>query len=228
MSSLSAKFRSFWLRLFPFAHRRDDFDAELDSHLIMHIEDGVRAGLGARGSRASGAHLIRLGGIEQTSQDLRERRGLPRIDGLLRDARNSLRALRKAILRSRRIAVISIGLGMGMPTQRPSLWSAGFSFSGPLRVGDPGTLLSISTAHKGDRCCNHLPLPVFEDLKTNAKSFSDLAAYYELVPASIRGTGEPEARVGPGSHAGISSKSLSSPMVQMGRGFVAAEKRIPP
>jgi hypothetical protein len=159
MGSISAKFRSLWLRLFAFAHRRDDFDAELDSHLIMHIEDGVRAGLTPEEARRQAQ--IRLGGIEQTRQALRERRGLPWIDGLLRDARNTLRALRKhpAITA---IAVISIGLGMGANATAFSLVSR--FLLRPAPVGDPGTLLSISTAHKGDRCCNHLPLPVFEDL----------------------------------------------------------------
>ena len=48
------------------ARGQGDFDAELDSHLAMHIEDGTRAGLPPEEARRQA--LIRLGGAEQTRQ----------------------------------------------------------------------------------------------------------------------------------------------------------------
>ena len=45
MERFQATMRAFWMRILSRGRRQDDFDAELDSHLAMHIEDGTRAGL---------------------------------------------------------------------------------------------------------------------------------------------------------------------------------------
>ncbi|MGC2299451.1 MAG: ABC transporter permease [Acidobacteriaceae bacterium] len=83
-----------WLRLLGlFSAKRgtDDIDAELQSHLQMHIDDNQRAGMS--GAEARRRALIQLGGFEQTKQACRERRGLPSVESLLRDVRYSMRTL---------------------------------------------------------------------------------------------------------------------------------------
>src|ERR1700741_3434626 len=62
----------------------------------------------------------------------------------------------------------------------------------PAPVGDPATLLALHTTHDGDECCNNFSMPTYMDVRDQAKSFSGVAAYYELLPASIGGKGEPE------------------------------------
>ena len=69
--------------------------------------------------------------------------------------------------------------------------SAGLSCA-PLRSAIPQRCLSLSLTHDGEQCCNHFPWPVYADVRDHAKSFSGVAAYYDLVPASISGFGEPE------------------------------------
>ena len=74
------------MRLSGLLHKprgRDDFEAELASHVAMHIDDGIRAGLSSEEARRQA--LIRLGGAEQTRQAYRERRGLPWLETLVRD-----------------------------------------------------------------------------------------------------------------------------------------------
>jgi len=95
----------------------------------------------------------------------------------------------------------------------------------PVPVGDPSTLLSIWTLQKGDRCCNHLPMPVYRDLRDQARSFSDMAAYYELIPASIGGRSEPERVWGQGVTTNFFDV-LQLPMV-LGRGFSSGEDSAP-
>jgi macrolide transport system ATP-binding/permease protein len=76
--------RAFGLRLLGllYARRReDDFAAEIESHVTLHADDGVRAGLTPEEARRQA--LIRLGGVEQTRQAHRERRTLPWLDSLL-------------------------------------------------------------------------------------------------------------------------------------------------
>jgi ribulose bisphosphate carboxylase small subunit len=60
------KLRALWMRLCGLfgARREDDFAAELESHVAMHTEDGIRAGLSPEEARRQA--LVRLGGVEQT------------------------------------------------------------------------------------------------------------------------------------------------------------------
>ena len=69
------------------------------------------------------------------------------------------------------------------------------------------------------------PLPVYEDIRSQAKSFSGVAAYYELLPASISGDGEPERVWGQAVTTNFFSV-LQLPMVA-GRGFSESESRSP-
>src|ERR1700735_4536549 len=86
--------------------------------------------------------------------------------------------------------VLSIGLGIAANATIFSMVSR-FVLR-PAPVGDPTSLLNLHTLHDGDQCCNNFPEPLFKDVRDQAKSFSGVAAYNELVPASIGGSGEPE------------------------------------
>ncbi len=206
--------------MIPSHHAEADFSAELDAHLDLAVDEGIRNGLTPVEARRQA--LIRLGGAERTRQMHRDRRTLPILESLFRDLRSSLRTLAKhpAITA---IAILSIGLGIGANATIFSMVSR-FILQ-PLPVGDPSTLLEISTQQAGDRCCNHFPMPVYEDVRNQAKSFSDMAAYFELIPASIGGTGEPERVWGQAVTTNFFSV-LELPMV-VGRGFAPGDHAAP-
>ena len=177
--------RALWMRLCGLLRkpRGDaDFEAELTSHLAMHIEDGIRAGLTPGEARRQA--LIRLGGAEQTRQAYRERRGLPWLETLVRDLAYSPRRLGKHPAVTG-IAILSIGLGIGANATIFSMVSR--FLLRPAPVGDPSTLLAIQRGG-----VSSLSWPLFNDLHEQAKSFSAVAAYFPVVPASIGGRGEPE------------------------------------
>jgi predicted permease len=198
----------------------DEINDELEAHVSMHVEAGIRAGLGEAEARRQA--LIKLGGLEQVRQVYRERSGLPWIESLLRDLRYSLRALSKHRTVTS-VAILSIGLGIGA---NATIFSVVSRFVlRPAPVGDPSTLLSIWTLQKGDRCCNHFPMPVYEDVRDQARSFSGVAAYYELIPASMGGHGEPERVWGQGVTPNFFDV-LQLPMV-LGRGFASGEDSAP-
>jgi predicted permease len=71
--------------------RDTDFNAELESHVALHTEDGIRSGLSPAEARRQA--LIHLGGAEQTRQAYRERRTLPWLESLIQDLRYALRQL---------------------------------------------------------------------------------------------------------------------------------------
>jgi len=117
--------------------------------------------------------------------------------------------------------IISIGLGIAANATIFSMVSR-FVLR-PAPVGDPSSLLTLHTLHDGDRCCNSFPEPVFKDVRDQAKSFSGVAAYNELVPASIGGSGEPERVWGQAASTNFFDV-LQIPMT-LGRGFLQEEEQ---
>ena len=107
------RLRALWMRLRGLvAGRREDgeFEAEIESHLTMHAEAGVRSGLSPEEARRQA--LIRLGGVEQTRQAWRERRTLPWLENLLRDVRYTLRGFRRnPVFAITAIATLALGIG---------------------------------------------------------------------------------------------------------------------
>ncbi len=86
------------------------FDEELESHLQMHIEDNLRAGMAPDLARRSA--ILKLGGVESTRQAYRERSTIPWIEHMLQDGRFAVRQLAKAPGFTC-TAILMLALGMG-------------------------------------------------------------------------------------------------------------------
>ena len=212
------KLRALWLRLCGLLRKPrgdSDFEAELASHVAMHTDDGIRAGLSPEEARRQA--LIRLGGAEQARQAYRERRGLPWLETLVRDLGYSLRRLANRPAGTA-IAVLSIGLGLGANATIFSMVSR--FLLRPPPVGDPSTLLAVQ--RRGE---NALSWPLFHDLREQVKSFSGVAGYFPLVPASIGGRGEPERVYGQAVSANFFD--VTELRMMRGRGFTNSEENQP-
>jgi predicted permease len=217
------KLRALWKRLCAALARRpldDNFDEELEGHVALDTERGLGDGLSYEEARRQA--LIRLGGAEQVCNAYRERQGLPWLESLLSDLRYSARSLARHPAVTA-VAVLSIGLGMGANTTIFSMVSR-FVLR-PAPVADPGTLLSLHIAQEGERCCNPFPLPMVADLREQSRSFSGVAAYYELIPASISGGEEPERVWGQGVTPNF-FRVTGIPLV-LGSGFADTDDHAP-
>ena len=79
--------------LFGGAKREREVADELDSHLQMHIDDNLRAGMTPKQARRDA--ILKLGGFESTAQAYRERGTVPFLENLLFDIRFAIRQLHK-------------------------------------------------------------------------------------------------------------------------------------
>ena len=73
--------------------REQELTAEMESHLQLHIADNLRPGMSPAQARREA--IMKLGGIEQTKENYRKRRGLPVFETLWHDFRYGLRMLWK-------------------------------------------------------------------------------------------------------------------------------------
>src|SRR5918994_2770709 len=106
--------RALLMRVFGvFGSKRSEreLSAEIESHLQLHIDDNIRAGMTPVEARRRA--IIALGGVEGTKEAYRDRRGLPAFESLVRDLRYGVRTLTKtpgfALA-----GVVILGLGIGV------------------------------------------------------------------------------------------------------------------
>ncbi|HEY6488982.1 MAG: ABC transporter permease [Terracidiphilus sp.] len=159
--------RSLWMRLFGAACAQREIDAELASHIALHTDAGVRAGLSPDEARRQA--LIRLGGEEQARQAYRDRATLPPLEGILQDVRFALRQMRKAPGFAL-TAVLTLALGIGANAVIYTLVDS--ILLRPLPYARQDRLMRITGT----------TLPVFPKgwiraLGEHAKGFSSLAGY---------------------------------------------------
>jgi len=168
--------------------RRDrELAAEIESHLRMHIEDDLRAGISPQEARRNA--LIKLGGIEQTKEIYRDRRSLSLLETLWQDLRFGSRMLRKNPGFTL-VAVLTLALGIGANTAIFSIVNA--VILRPLPYKDSSRIVTFHTKTSMFPSFT-LPLswPAFQEIRGQATPLEEVAACWET-DRTLTGRDQPE------------------------------------
>jgi putative ABC transport system permease protein len=181
------RLRAWLLRLGEFfrnGQRERELAAELESHLQMHVEDNLRAGMTAAEARREA--LMKLGGVEQTKENYREHRGLPMLEMLLQDIRFGLRVLGKNPGFTA-VAVLTLALATGAAT---AIFSVVYGVMlRPLPYTDSNRIMAVSEVNSTGGW-SRLADPNFDDFRDQNRSFQVIAKYNDNI-ASISGASQP-------------------------------------
>ena len=195
------------------------FADEIETHIQMHTEDNVRAGLPPPEARRQA--MLKLGGISSVTESYRDRRGIPSLESLAQDVRFGVRML----LKHRGFtaaALLTLGLGIGATTAIFTM--VDHVVVRPLNYPDASRLYAVHEAPVPFLLSPLLPINAmhFQEWRRSTRAFDGMA----LIRAeglNLTGSGEPErldvGRVSPALFRILGVRP------QLGRLFVDAEDR---
>jgi predicted permease len=179
--------RAWFIRIagiFSKSRRDRELSAELESHLQLHIDDNLRAGMSPQEARRRA--IIKLGGIEPTKENYRDRRGIPIIETTLQDVRFGLRMMRKNPGFTL-VAILTLALGIGANT---AIFSAvnGILIE-HLPYKDASRLLEI----RRDQIAYAVSFAEVREIQEGCPAFESVAVYRGFEPVIVSGV-MPEER----------------------------------
>jgi hypothetical protein len=151
--------------------RERELAAEIESHLQLHIDDNLRAGMSPDEARR--AALVRFGAVEAVKAEYRDRSRVRVLDGVVSDVRHAVRRLRAAPAFTL-FAIVSLALGIGATTAIYStvhtlLWR-------PAGIAEPEHVVNLVRAGAPAAARSAISRPDFRDFSSQQTSFSGLAA----------------------------------------------------
>ena len=197
MDPLRARLRALWMRLIGLlrpGRADEDFRAELESHLALHTDQGVRSGLTPEEARRQA--LIRLGGAEQTRQAYRERATLPLAESVMQDVHFALRQMRKAPGFTL-TAVLTLALGIGANAIIYTLVDS--ILLRPLPYPEQQRLVQI-VGYSFTDGINATPYPKgwIRELGSHARALASVAGYGPDVESNLSSSDTPDRVFGAG------------------------------
>jgi len=149
----------------------EELDEELQSHIAFAFEENLARGLSEDEARR--AALVKFGGVTQTREKYRVRRGVPFLEQMARDVRFGLRQLRRspgfAVT-----AILTLALGLGANTAVFSLINGLMLRPLPVPHADELAVVHFSD---DDSPFNSFCAPLFRALEKRHDAFQAVAAY---------------------------------------------------
>jgi predicted permease len=171
---------------FTSSRRERELAAELESHLQLHIDDNLRAGMSPAEARRHA--ILKFGGVEGIKEQHRDRSGIPVLRHVAQDLRFALRLLRKAPGFSL-TAVATIALAVGVNAAIFTVLNAAALQPLPVPEGHRLATLAISFEGEGQRgvhgSSSMLSFPEYEAVRDQARGFDGVLAFSPFNAATL-------------------------------------------
>jgi predicted permease len=196
-----------------------DFAEEIKSHLQLHVDDNLRAGMSPAEARRQA--VLKLGGIESSKESMRDVRGLPFFETFFQDLRFAFRMLRKNPGFTA-VAVLTLALGIGASTSVFSLVNAVLLKPLPYPHSEHIVFPWRQSPQGLNLGYNEIPWgrPEFLFVAQESKTFESLSAF-QSDSFNLTGAGDPVRLDGLRASAGFFPALGVSPF--LGRAFSAHE-----
>src|SRR6187402_261608 len=200
---------------------REKRNSELEEELQAYIRDSIEAKLlnGLSREDAERETRIEVGSLDSVKHKVWKAGWESTVDTIGGDAKYTFRRLARSPWLALTIA-LSLGLGVAANATVFSLVRK-FILS-PTPFGHSETLTTIYVIPDKANCCSKASLPLYRDIRDQAKSFDGVSAWFELLPASLGGDGDPE-RVW-GQAATTNFFDVAKLQMPLGRGFISQEE----
>ena len=153
--------------------REQELNDEIDSHLQLHVDDNVRAGM--RPDEARRQAVLKLGSIEATKEAMRDRQSLPWLEHLAQDVRFASRSLRRSPGFTT-VAVLTLALCIGANS---AVFSVVHSILlKPYPWPESDRLVFVHIAHTRQPGVQRAPsIPDYLDWRNGVAAFEESALY---------------------------------------------------
>src|SRR5439155_25598313 len=159
--------------LFTGSRADNELREELEAHIEMETAENVRRGMSSDEARRRAR--LAAGGVTQAAEAVRDRRGLPWIEGLASDIKYALRALRHSRAFTV-VVVLTLALGIGANTAIFSVVRGVLLKPLPNRDGDRLVYLRQSADGPGQGDLD-FSVPEVTDLRHGVPSLGGIAEY---------------------------------------------------
>ena len=164
--------------------------AEMESHLQLHIDDHLRAGMSPEEARRQA--ILALGGVEQAKEQYRARRGLPSLEALFQDVRFAGRMLRKQpafTLSALSMLTLGLALAAGTYTVLNGLFLRGWA------VPDSGQVFRVEATRKVQSAAgtisDGLSLGAYRHISGHARTSEYVGYWFDNMRIRADQTAEP-------------------------------------
>ena len=169
--------------LFAKKARERELADEIESHLQLHIDDNIRAGMSPEEARR--VAVMKLGGVDQTIEAYRDRATIPFLESVVQDLRFTLRQLRK----NPTFAITSTAMvALGISASVAIFAFVDAALIKPLPYKNPSRLLYITgtTPEISNGALSYLD---YLDMKNLNRVFDSMDVYWQTGYALSTSTG---------------------------------------
>ena len=202
--------------LFLKGARERELADEIESHLQLHIDDNIRAGMSPQEARR--VAVMKLGGVDQAKESYRDRTTIPSLESVIQDLRFTLRQFRRnpAVTLA---AVLTLAAAIGANTTIFSVVNAILLKSLPYPNADRVVNITTTSSLRGldDMVLSDAE---FNEFKEQTQTLEKMAAYASGA-LNLGDVGEPE-RIGY-SEVSVDFFSVLGVTAHLGRTFTPEE-----